>query len=99
MTTDSDLIARVHEEHLMAAFAVVLTHPACFGIELFADLWIDRLEDGRFRVSRHDESGKMTSEELFDDVREAVSYYLDLRDELQLGVDYEITPPTTDVKA
>ena len=34
----------------MAAFAVVLTHPAGFGIELFADFWIDRVEDGRFRV-------------------------------------------------
>lgn len=98
MTTNSDLIARVHEEHLMAAFAVVLTHPACFGIELFADLWIDRLEDGRFRVSRHDADGRMTFEELFDDVRDATSYYLDLRDELQLGLDHE-AEPTTDAKA
>ena len=64
----------------MAAFAVVLTHPAGFGIELSADLWIDRLEDGRFRVSRHDDKGTMTSEELFDDVREAVSFYLDLHE-------------------
>ena len=91
MTTDSDRIARAHEEQLMAAFAVVLTHPACFGIELFADLWIDHLEDGRFRVSQHDAAGNMTSEELFDDVREAISYYLDLRDERQLGCDYETT--------
>lgn len=89
MTDDSDLMQRVHEEHLMAAFAVVLTHPAGFGIELAADLWIDRLEDGRFRVSRNDKQGQMTSEELFDDVRGAVSYYLDLRDELKLGLDYE----------
>lgn len=87
--TDSDLIARVHEEHLMAAFAVVLTHPAGFGIELFADLRLDRLEDGRFRVSRTDDRGQMTSEELFDDVREATNYYLDMRDQLKMGVDYE----------
>jgi len=72
----------------MAAFAVVLTHPAGFGIELFADLWISRLEDGQFRVARHAD-GLITSEELFDDVREAISYYLDLRDDVQLGLDHE----------
>lgn len=89
MTTNPDIVRRAHEEQLMAAFGVVLTHPACFGIELFAKLWIDRLEDGRFRVAQYDDTQQMTSEEIFDDVREAVSYYLDLRDELQLGVDYE----------
>lgn len=99
MSTNSDLIARVHEEHLMAAFAVVLTHPAGFGIELFTNLWIDRVEDGRFRVAEFDEHMKMTSEELFDDVREAIGYYLDLRDQRQLGFDYEGEKPTTDAKA
>lgn len=82
-------IERAQAEQLMAAFAVVLTHPAGFGIELFADLWIDRIEDGRWRVARHDGGGHITSEEIFDDVRSAVGYYLDLRDELKLGMDYE----------
>ena len=99
MTTNSDLIARAHEEHLMAALAVVLTHPAGFGIELFATLWLDRVEDGRFRIAEYDKDHKMTSEELFDDVREAIGYYLDLRDQRQLGMDYEATPPTTNAKA
>jgi len=85
----TDDLTRVHEEQLMAAFAVVLTHQAGFGIELFADLWIDRVEDGRFRVARYNGAAQMTSEELFDDVRSAVGYYLDLRDELKLGADYE----------
>lgn len=98
MTTNSDLIARAHEEQLMAALAVVLTHPAGFGVELFTKLWIDRVEDGQFRVAQFDQQMKMTSEELFDDVRAAISYYLDLRDELQLGGDYE-TAPTTNAKA
>jgi hypothetical protein len=89
----TDEVERAHAEQLMAAFAVVLTHPAGFGIELFADLWIDRLEDGRFRVARYHGTGQMASEELFDDVRSAVGYYLDLRDDLKLGVDYEV--PTT----
>jgi hypothetical protein len=89
----TDDLTRVHEEQLMAAFAVVLTHQAGFGIELDADLWIDRLEDGRFRVARNDlEETRMTSEELFDDVRQAVSFYLDLRDELKLGADYGRAP-------
>jgi hypothetical protein len=89
----TDQVERAHAEQLMAAFAVVLTHPAGFGIELDADLWIDRLEDGRFRVSRNDlQKNQMTSEELFDDVRSAIGYYLDLRDELKLGVDYEGGP-------
>lgn len=99
MITNSDIIKRVHEEQLMAALAVVLTHPAGFGVELNADLWIDRLEDGRFRVSRNDlRKNQMISEELFDDVREAVNYYLDLRDQLQLGIDYEDEKSTTDAK-
>lgn len=90
MTDNADIVQRAHEEHLMAAFAVVLTHLAGFGIELFADLWIDRREDGRFRVSRNDVRKNVTlHEELFDDVRDAVNYYLDLRDELKLGFDYE----------
>jgi hypothetical protein len=85
----TDEVERAHAEQLMAAFAVVLTHPAGFGIELFADLWIDRLEDGRFRVARYNKAAQQTSEELFDDVRSAVGYYLDLRDDLKLGADYE----------
>jgi hypothetical protein len=86
----TDEVERAHAEQLMAAFAVVLTHPACFGIELFGDLWIDRLEDGRFRVARYaSDMRTMTLEEIFDDVRSAIGYYLDLRDELKLGVDYE----------
>jgi hypothetical protein len=91
MTPENASIERAHAEQLMAAFAVVLTHPAGFGIELLADLWIDRLEDGRFRVARYSSDMKMTSEELFDDVHSAVAYYLDLRDELRLGIDYEGT--------
>ena len=82
----SDIVKRAHEEHLMSAFAVVLTHPASFEIVLGINLAIDRSEDGRFRVTCKRESW---TEELFDDVREAVNYYLDLRDELKLGTDYE----------
>jgi len=88
MNPENANIERAHAEQLMAAFAVVLTHPAGFGIELFANLSIDRLENGRFRVALKD-TPDLSFEELFDDVREAINYYLDLRDELRHGLDYE----------
>jgi len=91
MTSTDAIAERAQAEQLMAAFAIVLTHPAGFGIELFADLCIDGLEDGRFRVARYDNTMQMTSEELFDDANAAIAYYLDLRDELRLGTDYEST--------
>lgn len=89
MTID---IERAQAEQLMAAFAVVLTHPACFSIQLLADLSIERLEDRTWRVIRNHE-GQRTHEEIFEDVRDAVGFYLDLRDQLKLGMDYE--GPTT----
>lgn len=88
-TIVSDDIERANAEHLMAAFAVVLTHPAGFNIEVSNDLRIGRLVDGRFRVYRFGILGKIHSEEIFDDVRSAIDYYLDLRDELKLGADFE----------
>lgn len=77
MTTDPDLITRAHEEHLMAAFAVVLAHPARFAVVSSEQLKIERIENDRFRVLGP------SGEELFDDVREAVGYYLDLADQWQ----------------
>lgn len=91
-------IERVHAEHVMSAFAVVLSHSAGFGIELFggvgqlATLRIDRGEDGRFWVRfKMDSGADRFVEEPFEDVRGAVAYYLDLRDEFKIGVDYEAT--------
>jgi hypothetical protein len=88
VTSTDDITERAQAEQLMAAFAVVLTHPAGFGIELFMNLLIDRLEDGRFRVALKD-TPDVSFEELFDDVHAAINYYLDLRDELRHGLDYE----------
>jgi hypothetical protein len=83
--------AKARDAQLVAAFAVILTHPAGFGIELFADLWIDPIEDGRFRVGRM-RLGQLVTEEIFEDVSDAVRFYLDLRDTLKLGLDYETEP-------
>lgn len=91
MTFHTDTVKRAHEEHLMAAFAVVLTHPAGFHIQLSDDLRIERRPDGQFAVQF-----TPVAEELFEDVRDAVSYYLDLRDELQMGLDYDHTPNGND---
>lgn len=62
----------------MAAFAVVLAHPAGFAIEAAHGLRIERQDDARFRV------GDATSGEFFDDIREAVGYFLDVLDGLHV---------------
>jgi hypothetical protein len=80
-------------ERLIAAFQTVLLHPAGFGIEVCADLWIDRLEDGRFRVARTYATAQFQQEELFDAVRPAIVRFLEIRDETQLGLDFEGVSP------
>lgn len=97
MTTNSDLLTRVHEEHLMAALAVVLTHPTGFNVELDGgDAWMES-RDGQFLVRylvvdtvrpELNETDKHVETETFNDVREAINYFLDLRD-LQLGADQQ----------
>jgi hypothetical protein len=36
--------------------------------------------------------GQLVTEEIFEDVSDAVRFYLDLRDTLKLGLDYETEP-------
>jgi hypothetical protein len=70
-----------------------------FGVELFDVLSIDELEDGTFRVldQRNWEEeickGQCT---IFKDVKEAVDFFLALREERMLGYDFETgkAPPT-----
>lgn len=91
----TDEATKARDEQLVAAIAVILTHSAGFGIEIATDLWIDRTEDGRFCVSRM-HLGRLIPEDMFDDVNDAVRFFLDLRDQLKLGFDYE-TEPTRSV--
>jgi hypothetical protein len=70
-----------------------------FGVELFDVLSIDELEDGTFRVldQRNWEEEICKGEEhIFKDVKEAVDKFLALREERQLGYDFETgkAPPT-----
>lgn len=63
-----------------------------FGVELFDVLSIDELEDGTFRIldQRNWEEDICKGEELiFKDVKDAVDKFLALREERQLGYDYE----------
>ena len=87
----TDEATKARDEQLMAAFAVILTHPAGFGIQIEGDLWIERIEGDRFGVVhlKVDEKTLSAPEETFDDVRSAIAYYLDKREELKLGLDIE----------
>lgn len=70
-----------------------------FGVELFNVLSIDELEDGSFRIldQRDTDADICAGEEyIFTDVKEAVDKFLALREERQLGYDFERgeTPPS-----
>ncbi len=81
------------QHYLMAAMEVVLLHAAQFSIEINCELWLDRLEDGRFRVLRYASNMRTILEEhLFDDVKLAIAFFLERRTELKLGMDLEAAP-------
>lgn len=75
---DEDLVKQVFD---------IITHPAGFGVELFMLLMVTRLENGMYSVSSEDE------EELFDDPRDAAIRFLEWRDEIKLGFDFERPGP------
>lgn len=63
---------------LAAALKTLLLHPIGFGIELCADLWIDRLEDGRLRIGRTYGTAQLQGDATFDSPDDAVQAYLQL---------------------
>jgi hypothetical protein len=70
-----------------------------FGVELFDVLSIDELEDGTFRIlDQRDWTQEICKGEeyIFKDVKKAVDKFLALRQERQLGYDFERgdAPPT-----
>lgn len=87
----SEQAAKARDEHLVAAIAVILTHPAGFGIEVMTDLWIHRGEDARFYVSRM-HLGKLLPEDVFDEVSDAARFFLDAREAAKLGLDFDVEP-------
>lgn len=83
MTTIPDALSR---EYLAVALEAVITHTAGFAVTLFADFWISGKDDGRFYVWRECEPGP---ERGFDNARDAITFFLDRREELKLGIDFE----------
>lgn len=89
MTTIPDALSR---EYLIVALEAVLTHKASFAVTLFADLHISSKEDGRFYVWRDNEPGSEPGN--FDNARDAIMFFLDWRERVQLGLDFKGSPST-----
>ena len=74
------IMSDAETQQLTTALTLILTHPIGFGIELGVDLWIDRLDDGRFRVARTYGTTQLRTATVFEDVTAAVAAYLGLCD-------------------
>ncbi len=91
------------ERDMMVA---LLKHPAGYDIDLFAMYCVRPTEDGKFCVT-YEPTGlpdPRNWEKCFDRPDEAVDYFLAKRQELQLGIDFEVTglrqePPVRQVPA
>jgi hypothetical protein len=80
-----------------AAILTVITAPPGFAVDLFGGLLsVYRQEDGKYTVMLAPTSplpaAIMLPERIYDDPALAVDEFLKLRDQLQLGYDYERTP-------
>jgi hypothetical protein len=76
----TDEMIRAREEQLIAAIAVVLTHPLSFSVEMLGDVMIRRMPDGQIHVSSY-RIGFDDTEDKFDDLRQAINFFLDMCDE------------------
>ncbi|KKN60297.1 hypothetical protein LCGC14_0533470 [marine sediment metagenome] len=63
----------------------MLLHPAAYHCGIFGMIEIRSLEDGTFAV----DSDVIDEEEIFEDVNPAIRRFLDLREEHQIGLDFE----------
>jgi hypothetical protein len=82
----------VDQKVFNAILTLVLAEPG-FAIDLFTRLTIHRLEDSRFAVHVFSiPDGKIEREELFLAADSAVECFLTLREEMQLGFDFETLP-------
>lgn len=68
----------------------LLAHPAGFAVSVLGVLFVDRMENGDYRVS--EDQKVMKSEVYFKDVGEAARYFLAQREALKLGYDFEKSP-------
>jgi hypothetical protein len=82
----------VDQKVFNAILTLVVSEPA-FAVDLFTRLTIHRLEDGTFAVHVHSvPEGKLEREELFITADRADECFLNLREEMQLGLDFEKAP-------
>lgn len=77
------------DQKLLDAIKTVVEYKAGFGVELFDMLRLYPLEDGSYIVSDEDEYGKLIEENEFDDVHDAIDFFLSHRVIRQLGLDFE----------
>jgi len=82
-----DLKIRATNNQLRNALTKLLSIDVGVGVDLFADLYIDQLENGTFRVLHKGE--KEEEEFITSKIDEAVSRYVRYRDEFRFGFDYE----------
>jgi hypothetical protein len=73
-----------------------------FGVELFAILSIDQLEDRRFRILHQPDWNKSVGdsdaiEYIYDDVKRAVDHFLEIRDKFKIGFDHEKVTPLVEL--
>jgi hypothetical protein len=79
-------MAQTHP-HARRCMIALLREPEGFGVELFDQMGLMRLCNGRFGVW-YEDSDESHMEE-FDEPEEAVDRFLELRDQRELGYDFE----------
>lgn len=82
----------INREKIKESITHLLIFNIGFGVELFLSLSIDQLEDGRFRIFDQRDWDKDLcngKEYIFEDVNEAVEKFLTIREERELGYDFE----------
>lgn len=70
----------------------LIQHPAGYDVDLFAMLCVRPTEDGKFCVT-YEPTGRPDPrnwDKCFDRPQEAVDYFLMKRQELKLGIDFEV---------
>jgi hypothetical protein len=90
------------DKELRSNIIALLRSGIGIGVELFAILSIDQLEDRRFRILHQPDWAKSIGdsdaiEYIYDDVKRAVDHFLELRDKYKIGFDYEKVTPLVEL--
>jgi len=90
------------DKELRSNIIALLRSGIGFGVELFAILSIDQLEDRRYRILHQPDWNKSVGdpdaiEYIYDDVKRAVDHFLAIRDKYKVGFDYEKVTPLVEL--